>query len=70
MALLIYLEIFELNFCGLNKNTKRNIDLRAKEDLLNKNCSPSVDCIDVDKDYVIELSEKNENDIESEVNDK
>ena len=30
--MLIYLEIFELNFCGLNKNTRRNIDLRGEID--------------------------------------
>ena len=32
LAMLIYLEIFELNFCGLNKNTRRNIDLRGEID--------------------------------------
>ena len=30
MSLLFYLEIFEFNFCDLNKNTKRNIYLREK----------------------------------------
>ena len=29
---LVFLEIIELNFCGLNKNIKRNIQKRAKED--------------------------------------
>ena len=29
---LVFLEIIELNFCGLNKNIKRNIRGRAKED--------------------------------------
>ena len=72
LALLFYLEVFELNFCDLNKNTKRNIDLRAKEDLLDENRYSSVDInyIDVDSDYGIEISEKNENDIGSEVNEK
>ena len=30
IMMLIYLEIIELNFCGLEKNLKKNIDLRAK----------------------------------------
>ena len=69
-ALLIYLEVLEFNFCDLNKNTKRNIELRAKEDLLNKNrySSADINCIDVDSDYGIEIPEKNENDIEPEEN--
>ena len=36
-SLMVYLEIIELNFCGLNKNTKRNIELRGTEDLLQRN---------------------------------
>ena len=32
-ALMIHLEILELNFCGLNKYTKRNIDLRGIDDI-------------------------------------
>ena len=69
-ALLIYLEVLELNFCGLNKNTKRNIYLREKEDLLNENRSSSVDIngIDVETDYTIKISENSENDIEPEEN--
>ena len=31
-SLMIYLEILELNFCNLNKNTKRNIKLRIDVD--------------------------------------
>ena len=31
-SLMVYLEILELNFCGLNKNTKRNIQKREKEE--------------------------------------
>lgn len=33
-CLLIYLEIIELNFCELNKNTRRNIQIRGKDDAL------------------------------------
>ena len=31
IILLFYIEIFEFNFCDLNKNTKKNILLREKE---------------------------------------
>ena len=34
---LIWLEFIELNFCGLEKNTQRNIQKRAYEDLLSGN---------------------------------
>jgi len=27
--ILVFLEIIELNFCGLNENLKRNIEIRA-----------------------------------------
>jgi hypothetical protein len=36
IALMIHLEIIELNFCGLNEFTKRNIDLRGIDDLLDE----------------------------------
>ena len=35
LGLLVFLEIIELNFCGLNKNTKRNIESREKHEYLN-----------------------------------
>jgi len=30
LAFLIYLELIELRFCGLNKNTRKNIEKRAE----------------------------------------
>ena len=36
--LLFYLEIIELKFCGLNKNTKKNIQIRGEREL-NKSIS-------------------------------
>ena len=40
ICLLFYLEIFEYNFCSLNKNTKRNVIKRerfqSKEDRINE----------------------------------
>ena len=34
ISLLFYLEIFEYNFCSLNKNTKRNISEREKSEFM------------------------------------
>ena len=34
ITLMFYLEIFELNLCGLNKNTKRNIAAREQKEML------------------------------------
>ena len=55
-SLMIYLEIFELNFCNLNKNTRRNIDLRGLLDLSEENGRDST-VIDINKDYFIDKSE-------------
>ena len=32
--LMVYLEIIELNFCNLNKNTRKNIELRADDEII------------------------------------
>ena len=61
-SLLIYLEIIELNFCNLNKNTKRNIELRGILDLSGENGRDStVDTgnLDINNDYLIEFRENN-----------
>ena len=36
MSLLFYLEIFEYNFCSLNKNTKKQISMRQDNDLIQR----------------------------------
>ena len=59
-SLMIYLEIFELNFCNLNENTRRNIDLRGLSDLSGENGRDST-VIDVNKDYFIDKSEIDDN---------
>ena len=70
---MIVLEIIELNFCGFNKNTKRNISQRGINELLDDN-GRDTNIIDINKDYyidknnedgkkdVIELNEKLYND--------
>ena len=66
IALMIHLEILELNFCGLNKNTRRNIDLRSKSDLSIEDIYSNADFnkVDINKDYTIDISQKEENIIE------
>ena len=55
LSLLFYLEILELNFCGLNKNTKRNIQLRERMENLDKDRKESD--IEVDDNLVIKSDE-------------
>ena len=56
-CLMVYLEIIELEFLGLNKNTKRNIELRGIEDIQGDNGRDSSiglnDSIDINNDYYI-----------------
>ena len=62
--LLIYLEIIELNFLGLDENTKRNIEVRGLQDLSGENGRDSsigvCRTIDINEDYSI-ISENNIN---------
>ena len=64
--LLLYLEIFEYNFCSLNKNTKRHISEREKsESFIDRNCSIgkiSIGGYDVSEGFEnqIEMFERNE----------
>ena len=63
--LLVYLEIIELNFCGLNKNVKKNVDKRGVDELLEDGGRDSIlginDNIDINKDYYIDSLENAEN---------
>ena len=52
LSLLFYLEIFECNFCGLNKNTKRNILLREIKEARSK-----VESCDYSDNNEIEVAE-------------
>ena len=67
-ALLIYLEILELNFCGLNKNTKRNIHLRGESDSSfdQRESISENNNIDININYSLELEEKTNEDIKNE----
>ena len=61
-ALMAHLEIIELNFLGLNKYTKRNIDLRGMDDITLERKDSMLDqgCIDINKDYKIDSLENND----------
>jgi len=71
-GLLCYLEIFEYNFCSLNKNTKRLISEREKvESIFEKNYSVDqiiIEGYDVSEGFKkqIEMTEKNEEQKEEE----
>ena len=67
-CLLIYLEVLELNFYGLNKNTRRNIELREKKeeelikDIEGRNSINSNDSnIEADSDYFLDKKNFDEN---------
>ena len=69
-CLMIVLEIIELNFCGLNKNTKRNISQRGMSELLEENGRDStvgLNKIDINKDYYITNPEENKKNEEIEL---
>ena len=60
---MIHLEILELNFCGLNKYTKRNIIYRGQDDILAEGRDSVMDgegVIDIDKNYYIKGSKNKE----------
>ena len=61
-ALMIHLEIIELNFCGLNKYTKRNIEFRSEEDLLfeGRDSTIGINSIEIDAGYTIDNAANNE----------
>ena len=68
LAMLIYLEIFELNFCGLNKNTRRNIYLRGETDSSSslRDTISKDDNTDIDMNSFLELEEKKNEDNKTE----
>ena len=71
-CLMIVLEIIELNFCGLNKNTKRNISQRGIDELLEENgrddLSVDLNKIDINKDYYITNPDENQKNEDIELN--
>ena len=60
IVLLFYLEIFEFNFCELNRNTKRNIQLREREETTEIEDEPEQDIniIELENNYLINFKEE------------
>ena len=55
--ILVFLEIIEINFCGLNQNLKRNSELRALSELTESSVINEDDCTQ-SEEKVNQLSEK------------
>ena len=67
-VLMIYLEILELNFCNLNENTKRNIELRGLIDITGEfGRDSSLNNVEINKDYLINTDMNKENGIDIEM---
>ena len=56
---MIHLEIIELNFWGLNDNTKKNINMRGLDDILGegRDSTAGLNSIDINPDYKINKNE-------------
>ena len=54
LGFIIYLEIIELRFCGLNRNTRKNIALRGESEFIQRISSNTVN----DEDYYEEENDK------------
>ena len=70
-SLLIYLEIFELNFLNLNRNTKRNIRSRVDDDLIERIDSFNEQGFEAKGGYIFnnkEIEQKDNDNIEIELN--
>ena len=61
-ALMVHLEIIELTFLGLNKYTKKNIDLRGIDDITLERKDSMLDkgSVDINEDYSVEKSANND----------
>jgi hypothetical protein len=66
IILLFYLEIFEYNFCDLNKNTKRNIQLRERNESLNIDDMKGANIIELKHGYFIYDEDEKEHKKENE----
>ena len=60
LALLFYFEILELNFCNMNKNTAKNIQMREEEEAKLRHSVTSD--IELDDQYYLKDNEFNIND--------
>ena len=63
-SLIIYLEIIELDFCRLNKNTKRSIQSREFDDFIDRKDTYQSGNAEIIDDYIIDICQQNEKDAE------
>ena len=64
---LIFLELIELNFCGLSKNLKKNIRIRAENDLFDIiNEEEEREIIMINDQYYIVIEDEENKEIENE----
>ena len=56
ISLMFFLEIFEYNFCKLNKNTKKNVQLREATDMIMRE---SINSTDIEGYLIKDIPEKN-----------
>jgi hypothetical protein len=57
LLLMIYLEVIELHFCGLDKNTRKSIQIREREDMnleyFERNNSANDNLVEISPGYII-----------------
>ena len=63
---LVFNEIIELNFCGLSRNTKRNMAYRAKSEIIESNLLKK---LTFDGDDEIKVIEENSRELNPIIND-
>jgi hypothetical protein len=69
IASLIFLEIIELNFCGLSKNVIKNIQKRASDDVYNAiSKATTTSSFIVNEDYIIHMDNDEKEEEEEEEN--
>ena len=62
--ILVFIELIELNFCGLSENTNKNIEARAKIDVLDDNeDNASIEKAITFDEYELELKDNAENEV-------
>ena len=70
LLLMIHLEVIELHFCGLDKNTRKSIQIREREDMnienFERNNSANDNLVEISPGYII----SKENDILSDSSSK
>ena len=69
--ILVFIELIELNFCGLSEMTNKNIEARAKIDVLEDNDDNAIieKAVTFD-DYELELMDNVENEVNNDSSDQ